>query len=170
MSYTIPLFPFLVVITLSVSAQSLYKCPDPVNGVVKFSQTPCTVTGDGEVITVKPIPATGGSTVPASTEETERLQNLADQAGRERRLLEIDREINALENQISGYRGAMNDEIAHLQRKKQFASNNLAGAMWEQSVSGEMNAVANKYDALIRNNQDQVERLRKERDRLREAK
>lgn len=160
----------LLLLTLPVCAQSLYKCPDPVSGVVKFSQTPCTATGGGEVITVKPIPATSGSTVPASIEETDRVQNLANQAGRERRLLEIDREIKALENQIGGYRSAMSEEIARLQRKKQFASNNLAGATWEQSISDEMNAVANKYDSLIRNSQNQIESLQKERDRLREEK
>jgi hypothetical protein len=33
-----------------------------------------------------------------------------------------------------------------------------------------MNAVANKYDALIRNSQNQIEQLRKEADRLRDEK
>ncbi|MDV7391114.1 hypothetical protein RZS08_07170, partial [Arthrospira platensis SPKY1] len=57
-------------------------------------------------------------------------------------------------------------EMASLSRKKQFASNNLAGATWEESISEEMNAVAQKYDALIRNDQSRIEQLRAAADRL----
>lgn len=67
--------------TLPVCAQSLYKCPDPATGVVKYSQTPCTINGEGEVLNVKPIPPTGGSTPPVSLEETHRVQQLAREAG-----------------------------------------------------------------------------------------
>ena len=40
--------------------QTMYKCPDPA-GVVKFQQMPCSPTGGGAAVKVKPIPAGVGS-------------------------------------------------------------------------------------------------------------
>ncbi len=87
----------------------------------------------------------------------------------DRKLTEIGREISRLEGQIVEHRNAMNDEIDNLQRKKQSANNNLAGTTWEQSISDEMSAVSQKYDALIRNDQSQINLLRADADRLRQT-
>lgn len=46
--------------------QTLYKCPDP-SGVTKFQQMPCSPTGGGETITVKP-PKPGDNSAAESTE------------------------------------------------------------------------------------------------------
>ena len=73
-----------------------------------------------------------------------------------------------MEGQIVEHRSAMSDQIANLQRKKQYANNNLAGATWEQSISDEMSAVSQKYDALIRNDQSQIDLLRADAERLRQ--
>ena len=95
------------------------------------------------------------------------IQQTANALERERRLTEIDREIKRLEGRIVDHRSEMGSEMDSLRRKKQFANNKLAGATWEQSISDEMNAVVQKYDALIRNDQNQIERLHTDADQLR---
>ena len=52
-----------------------------------------------------------------------------------------------------------------LRNRKGYARNNLAGAMWEQSLSTEMQAVASKYAAEIDAKQERIKRLRAELDR-----
>lgn len=146
--------------------QPMYKCPDP-SGVVKFQQMPCTLQGGGEAVTVKPIPASGIVNLETS-EESKRVQQVTHKMSRDRRLLEIEREMGNLESRIDSDRSAMSNEMARLERKKSSAANNLAGATWEQSISEEMSAVAAKYDAMIRNSQSRIDQLRKEEGRLRE--
>lgn len=43
----------------------------------------------------------------------------------------------------------MNAEIAQLERKQRKAKNNLAGAQYHNSLSTQMQAVTQKYTALI---------------------
>lgn len=50
--------------------------------------------------------------------------------------------------------------------KKAQANNNLAGAVWENSISEEMTAVVGRYDVRIRAIQGEIERLKGERERL----
>jgi len=157
----------LILLAPPAFGQQMYKCPDP-SGIVKFQQMPCTLQGGGEAVTVKPIPSSGIVNLETS-EDSKRIQNLTNQMGRDRRLLEIDREIGNLESRIDSDRSAMSNEMARLKRKKAFAANNLAGATWERSISEEMSAVAAKYDAMIRSSQSRIDQLRKEEDRLREA-
>lgn len=60
------------------------------------------------------------------------------------------------------------DEWSQLaaRRTKKNQANNLAGAMWEQSISQEMSAVVARYDVRIRAIQGEIERLQGERERL----
>ncbi len=146
-------------------AQTMYKCPNAA-GTVNFQQMPCSPQGGGESVTVKAIPAGSGSGVATDSSEADRMKGLAQQAGSERRLLEISREITSLESQMSGFRSSMSSEMSRLQGKKNLANNNLAGATWEQSISDEMAAVSDKYDSLIRSNQSQIDSLRQERTQL----
>lgn len=83
---------------------------------------------------------------------------------------EITREISLMEGRVDNYRRAMDSEMNRLRNKKLYANNNLAGATWEQSISDEMNAVASKYDSMIRAAQNRIDQLRNEEDRLREEK
>ena len=60
----------------------------------------------------------------------------------------------------------LSGELAALRAKKAHANNNLAGAMWEQSISQEMSAVVARYDVRIRAIRGEIERLQGERARL----
>lgn len=54
--------------------QTMYKCPDP-SGVTKYQQMPCSPTGGGDAITVKPIAGSGGGLRPS---EAAALKNLSE--------------------------------------------------------------------------------------------
>ncbi len=56
------IFTFTLALLLATPAigQQMYKCPD-VSGIVKFQQMPCSPTGGGETVTVKPTPSGAGS-------------------------------------------------------------------------------------------------------------
>lgn len=155
-------------LALSLSpAMAVNKCVNDAGQVV-YQSAPCPATAQGGELTLqKAAPASAPS--PADTEELKRIQQTASALERERRLTEIDREIQRLEGRIIDHRSAMDSEMASLRRKKQLANNNLAGATWEQSISEEMNAVAQKYDALIRGEQSRIDRFRNDADRLRQS-
>ena len=160
----------LSVVLLSLTtwpAMAVNKCVNELGQVV-YQNAPCPDATKGSELTLQKAPPTTDAT-PADAGELKRIQQTASAMERERRLAEIDREIKRLEDRIVGHRSAMDSEMASLRRKKQFASNNLAGATWEQSISDEMNAVAQKYDALIRNDQNQIDFLRKDAERLRKT-
>lgn len=55
----------------------------------------------------------------------------------------------------------MDADLVALQRKKRLANNNLAGATWEDSISGEMQAIAARYRAGIEVEQAKIVDLRK---------
>ena len=165
--------PILLSLLLIAPAfgQTMYKCPNAA-GVVNFQQMPCTPQGGGETVPVKAIPTGAGadSGSPQRASETDRVKQLAHQAERERRFLEIRREIDELERKTRDYRKDMANEMSSLKNKKQFSTNSLAGAVWEQSISDEMNAVSSKYDSLIRSAQSQIDSLRQEETQLRKEK
>lgn len=54
----------------------------------------------------------------------------------------------------------MTREMDALRAQKARASNNLAGATWEQSLSTEMQAVASRYKVMNDADQEQIKALR----------
>lgn len=156
----------LLALTLS-PAMAINKCVNDAGQVV-YQSAPCPASAKGGELTLqKAVPASAPS--PADAEELKRIQQTASALERERRLTEIDREIQRLEGRITDHRSAMDGEMANLRRKKLLANNNLAGATWEQSISEEMNAVTQKYDALIRSDQSRIDQFQNDADRLRKS-
>jgi len=143
----------------------MYKCPNAA-GILQYQQLPCE---GGEATQIKSI-RTSGVPEEEASEKTGQINQLTKQMGRDRRLSEITREISTMEGRVDNYRRAMDSEMNRLKNKKMYANNNLAGATWEQSISDEMNAVASKYDSMIRAAQNRIDHLRKEEDRLREER
>lgn len=144
-----------MVIALPASAQ-VYKCKEGTTTV--FSEKPC---GDGaRALDVRPASGASRPTVPAPSANTASRGNIddasppprsmsqrADDATR-RRILDDDiwrkqRSIDALQEEL-------HTRQQQLRNKKTWANNNLAGAVWEQSISDEMQAVAAEYDIKIR--------------------
>lgn len=159
------LFSMILLSLTAWPAMAVNKCVNEAGQVV-YQSAPCPATAKGSELTLQKV-APAPTSSPADSEELKRIQQTADALERERRLTEIDRDIKRLEGRIIDHRSEMDGEMNGLRRKKQFANNNLAGATWEQSISDEMNAVAQKYDALIRDDQNRIERLRADADQLR---
>ena len=152
---------------MAAPATAINKCVNDAGQVV-YQTAPCPTTAKSSELTLQKA-SQPSATSATDAEELKRLQQTAGKMERDRKLTEIDREIGRLEGQIVEHRSAMSDQIASLQQKKQSANNNLAGATWEQSISDEMSAVSQRYDALIRNDQSQIAVLRADAERLRQT-
>lgn len=135
---------------LAGTAQAeIYKCEGP-NGI-QFSDKPCEGTPSEEVQVDYAEPTAEQR---AMTEQT--------RAATGRMVEEVDhqRAVRTLESRIARLKGERDDEIGALRRKKRYANNNLAGATWEQSISEEMKAVAQRYNADIQAARDRLDSLR----------
>ena len=148
-------------------ALAVNKCINELGQVV-YQNAPCPSTSTGSPISINSTPVPAGNS-PAQEDEMAKVHLLSKTMERERKLREIDLEIERLERRILDHRSTMRAELAALEQKKTYANNNLAGATWEQSISQEMNAVAQKYDSLIRSDQNQIDFLRKDAERLRKT-
>jgi hypothetical protein len=62
--------------------QTMYRCQDIEGGPIRFQQTPCTITGGGEAVPLKAIPAGTGSGLSAQAHQylDQRTQARAEQA------------------------------------------------------------------------------------------
>lgn len=87
------------------------------------------------------------------------MQKYIDVASKERRHRELETEIAQRERAIVTLARQQESEIARLRDSKRYASNNLAGATWEQSLSTEMGAVAERYRTRIEIEQAAITRL-----------
>lgn len=154
----------LICVAWPATAQ-VYKCKD--GNTTVFSATPC--AAEARPIDVRPAsgasrqapstsaaPAQGGAAAGDAAMPRNMMQR-ADDAAR-RRILDDDiwRKQRALD--------ALHDELSlrqtQLRNKKTWATNNLAGAVWEQSISDEMQAVAAEYDIKIRKATKEIDELK----------
>lgn len=93
-------------------SQTMYKCPDP-SGVVKYQQMPCSPTGGGEAVQVKPIAAGTGSGLSDSakkyldeqTEQRAERNRLAEEEDKRRQALNVEKaKVRAAEEQAAAQR------------------------------------------------------------------
>lgn len=148
-----------VLVALAAEA-GVYKCV--VDGKTAFSQIPCGETAEEVELryhTPEPPPAESGGApaIPAADPMPE--ANKAD-------LVILDRRIRAKEDEIKKYQRYRDADMERLRRRKGYANNNLAGATWEQSISTEMVAVAEKYKAMIDVAQTELKALQGQRQGL----
>jgi hypothetical protein len=152
--------------SLGTAHGEIYKCVE--GGKTVFQDVPCRGSGG----TTKVTPASGPSpavspAIPNANESsakpdtTSRLKDDVRSMENQRQIRGIDNEVRALERSIQDYQYAMAREIAALENKKLYAKNNLAGAMWEQSISSEMQSVSDKYRVSIQVAQDRIGQLRR---------
>ena len=138
---------------LPASAQ-VYKCK--VNGKTVYADAPCggaksavmDIRQDRAVQT-----ASAASTQEALAEKSSKVDKMI-----KRRQLQDD--IDRSESYISSLHSQREREMNALRAKKMRANNNLAGAVWEQSISAEMNAVTSKYDSKVKSEQSRLDNLR----------
>lgn len=158
-------------------AVAINKCTLP-GGKVVFQDTPC-ATGKSEALVVKPSRGTAEAppnpvATPASPSrataaaeqpmtEAQRIEKQVAESQRARRRQEL--EVRELPNALSAIdrsRARCDAELRSLQDKKRYANNNLAGATWESSISGEMTALATRCDTESRDLRDTADRIRAE--------
>lgn len=163
----------LLLIAAALPAQAqVYKCR--VGGTTVFSGQPC--EPDAQLIDVRPASGAAPSIAPAPNMPTSPAINASNnpqavvaRMGRERALRELDARIDAARSSVTAEEAQMSREVAALRAQKARANNNLAGAMWEQSISQEMGAVVARYDVRIREMREEIKRLEGEREALRTA-
>jgi hypothetical protein len=165
---------------LATPAWAVYRCTEP-GGRVVFQEMPC--PGRGAEVLVRPAnpaspgagaapgaPASAAAPAPAATpappapeSQVERLNRLSDQMQSQRRVQELELYlVPRAQNQIAQHRAQCDREYRELQQKKTLASNNLAGATWEQSISTEMAALAARCDSRSKELLTNLELVRSE--------
>ncbi len=154
-------------------AWAINKCISA-DGKVVFQDAPC--MGQGEKIEVRPASgaaprpaaamtaasdAVGGAMAPAT-----RKENVFGERWQRSTYLE-NRGIPDARAAIDGHQADCAAQQARLAAKKNRATNSLAGATWEESISGEMQAAATTCDTRTRELRAELDSLQKE---LRELK
>ena len=149
-------FLFLILCAFSSGANAqIYKCKAP-DGAVTVQQTPCASSSQGGPIVVRPGSGHSPVTVqqisdqksatamrgpPAGSSFVDKVNKLEN----ERLVRELTYERDSLMRERANLGGEMDKKIALLRTTKAGATNNLAGATWEQSLSTEMLAIAETY-------------------------
>jgi hypothetical protein len=163
----------------STHAAAINKCT--IDGRVTFQDAPCP-EGTGGAIEVRPssLPPPATSPAPDATPATSADQAASDAqrdkvddmraraaaAEKERAAREIDHKIKVVEQKLRTLEKSQAAELAALSRKKGYATNNLAGATWEASISQEQQAVMSKYESRMKNERSKLEMLIEQRGRL----
>jgi hypothetical protein len=154
-----------VLIALPVApVWAVNKCVSQ-DGSISYQTAPCPTGANATEI--QRLPTNGP---PSNPGEVDRIKGFTEKSAKDRRLLEIERAVTQSQDRIASYRQEMSDQIDALRSRKHAASNNLAGATWEQSISEEMSAISQQFNVLIRSEQDRIAGLRDEAKSLRETK
>lgn len=167
----------------AATAQETYKCK--AGGGYVYQDRPCQgVKYPAGAPVVTPIPsASSGASAARSTEaiqpndasptakaaptELERQKAYLDGRAKERRVDDLKRQIELQEQTIGRTKETMDAELNRIRYQKQSASNNLAGATWEQSLATEMQAVTERYNGELAYQRSQLKDLQ---DQLAKAK
>lgn len=144
------------------AAATVYKCE--VNGVISYSQIPC--SDEAELTQYKTDEAISLSNPQQQVHKTE---SPSETLARVRDALvkrDLQLEITKLKGQKARLQSRRDIEITKLRRSTLHANNNLAGALWEDSVSKEITAITAKYDTDIRAVDSEIDTLSKQLRRL----
>jgi len=156
MSRHLILISLLGVIAGGTATAGVYKCV--VDGKPVFSQIPC--APDAEVVNLDIVKPTAEQQ-DASAERLANVRATQSDAKRER-----DRELalRQAEREVRRLEAARDRELAEIERKRGHAANNMAGAVWEQSLATDKQTVVAKYSPRIEAAQQEVRRLSEQRD------
>lgn len=141
----------LTVLPAPAYTAEIYKCMDA-HGRPIYSQMPC--GSDAEKTTITPPDEIGSVSTDRNSLRAIKQSN---------RLRDIERDIAAENRRIRSLQQSMDSDLEKLRQKKRQARNNLAGAQWEQSISAEMSAVVERYNAKIAAANARIERLEREK-------
>lgn len=148
---------------LPLSAMAtVYKCE--VNGVVTYSQIPCSHDAELTEYATDEVDSPANQQKPAAQTESpsETLARVRDALTKR----DMQLEITKLKGAKARLQSRRDIEITKLRQSKLKANNNLAGAVWEDSLSKEMAAITAKYDTDIRAVESEIDWLSKQLRRL----
>ena len=132
-----------VVLACSAANADVYKCQQ--NGKMVFSDQPC--GGSAEKINVKP--ASGHADSVSEADAVAASKAFIDKTNASAKRNALDADIERAQDRINSLQNSRDRELAALSEKKRRANDNLAGAVWEDSISNEMIAVTNSYATRI---------------------
>lgn len=145
---------------MSYHAQAeVYKCTQ--NGKTVFADQPC--SSSAQKISVKPA---SGTNAPATENASAESRAYVAKANLNTKKRELDEDISRSENRITRLHRERDSKLAQLQDRKTHANNNLAGAVWEDSISKEMVAISDSYGSKISSEEKILEDLKKKRAEL----
>lgn len=146
-----------LLVAMSFTAQAeVYQCVQ--NGKKVFSDLPC--GNDAKKLTVKPSSGAAPSKTENASAESKAYVEKANLNAKKR---ELDEEIERTERRIASLHSERDKKLNYLQNEKSRANNNLAGAVWTQSLSDEMMATTNAYNAKISGEEKKLGELKEKR-------
>lgn len=123
------------VLVLATNAHAINRCIGP-NGKAVFQDAPC--AGQGGEIEVRP--STGAPPPPPPSNPAAKQK---PDSSTELRRIELETYlVKNKRDQVNGANQDCQNQLARLADSKKYASNNLAGAVYESSISSEMQSVA----------------------------
>lgn len=153
------------------AAAQVYKCKDGTTTV--FSSQPCApnaqpidvrpASGASRVYPAPASEATPAPVAPPTAKPPVATRTLPERANLAARRRILDDEVWRKQQSINALHEEHQTRQRQLRNKKSWANNNLAGAVWEQSISDEMQAVAAEYDMQIRKATKELDEVRMRR-------
>lgn len=142
----------------SAQAQTnFYQCQDQWGQPV-FSQKPC-----GEDAEQRSIDG------PRQSASGEHDEGVWEKVSASNVIRDAERDLVMRKGRVASLEAERDRKIATLRNKKRNASNNLAGAIWEESISSEIQAVNKWYQSKIDSELRKIDRIRDQIDRTQEA-
>ena len=163
MTQTTLIFALFLASTVTF-AQEPNKCK--VGGAWVYQDSPCKVIATAKPSTSAPaaspaaVPVATPSAPTAAQSELERQKAYLVKGAQDRKISDLKYEIERTELGISNLRKKMADELASLEHQKYGANNNLAGAVYLNSLATERQAVTSRYEIDINAQRDKLKQLR----------
>jgi hypothetical protein len=158
----IKLIAFVILVATPICQANVYKCI--VDGKVIFSQEPCAdnatpvdLSKVGSVVAAQRQTdvATTSTTASASGDQQSEISNYI-------KVQKLTLKINKLEYQRQLVFKDRDAKLAKLRHQKNYASNNLSGATWEQSISQEMQSITSAADSQVASIDRQISSLQQQ--------
>lgn len=157
----------LALVCLTLPAWAINKCTGA-DGRIVFQDMPC--QGRGEKLNIRPTPINppapateeaNGTEKPLS--DVERVKQFNAQAENTRKRQDIEMVLlPSAYAALNRHLATCEREYRFLQNEKGRATNNLAGATWEQSLSQEMSALATKCETQTRQHNSNIADIKRQ--------
>ena len=141
----------------ALASANVYKCD--IEGVITYSQIPCNHDAQITEYTTEQLSSTSQAQTNKSAEEAHTTMDRLSGSIKKRDLRIA---INRLKSDKARLQSQRDNKVAKLKSAKRSANNNLAGAVWEDSLSEEMAAIAVQYDTDVRAVDAEIDRLNDE--------